>query len=156
MIAMYERTVNVWRSISIIALTFTIGWIVYLSLTAIFSPMPPWPAIIFNAALLYGLYSTSREIKKGPPIIFIMGAVTLILCMPINMSLGMLHIDDEMMAELAKRLPPPQHMLTKEHYENGMLMIFSFVGFLFSIPLWITAIKVAALHRLRTLGARLK
>ncbi|HYF48257.1 MAG TPA: hypothetical protein VEJ63_02565, partial [Planctomycetota bacterium] len=149
MLAMFERNVNIWRSFSIIVTSFTIGWLFYLSFTESFQSEPPWPAIIFNITLIYGLWRASREMKNGPHMMFIAAGIAIVLCMPLNLKLGMMAVTPEMMDMLKKNASPGTPEMTAEQIRAFMLVLFTFAGAVFSIPLWITALKVAALQRLR-------
>jgi len=152
LLAMFERNVNVWRSFSIIVTSFTIGWLFYLTLTSSFQSEPPWPAILFNCTLIYGLWRASREMKNGPHMMFIAAAIAMIVCMPINLKLGMLAVTPDMLDALKRSAAPGGPMMTGEQLEAAMLVVFSFAGVVFSVPVWIAALKVAALQRMRAVA----
>ncbi len=152
-----EHSVRTWRTISAIVCGLTIGWLFLVTLGAGRAPNGTL-LIIFNFLLMTGLFWSVRQMRNGPHQVFLSAAMAVLLCMPLNVLLGLPVTDPESQKLLLRQHP---EMFPKEMSEEDVqtalrtmsIFAFLFVGFLFSIPVWIAAFKVAALQRLKaTLG----
>ncbi len=146
MIARAYRAASLWRSIATIMTTCTVGWMIWLTLNAISRPDPPYAVVVFNALLLVGLVWSMRQMKQGPPQVFFAAACAVMLCMPLDMQMGF--VDQEMINNVQKQNETQNVKLSVDQARAMLFWVSMIIGFIFSVPVWIAAIKVATLQRL--------
>ncbi len=146
MLAGAYNSASLWRSIAAIVTTCTAGWLLWLTLSALDRPDPPYAMTGFNALMLVGLVWSTRQMKHGPPQVFLAAACAVMLCMPLDMRLGF--VDADMIADVQRQNAEYQIVLSVEQARARLFWVSLIVGFLFSVPVWIAAIKVATLRRL--------
>lgn len=150
-----ERSDRLWRSLSILATSLTSGWITWLTISyawdridpvASATPLQqaPWTLILFNLALMFGMFRLVRAMRTGPASVFTSAAFAIICCMPLNVALGM----PVPSIEQARLSNPLFKDYTQENLYEMVMFSTGFVGFLFSLPVWFTALKLAAQARL--------
>jgi len=160
-LATAEKSVAVWRAVSTVMVGFSIGWIVWIT-ASLWSLQQPHILMLFNPLLAVGLFWSSRQMRHGPHNLFLSSALTIAMLMPLNILLGMPMLGPEMQAEVMNKNPEMFKNLSDVEKENAWnvlrgstILFFVITGFLFSLPLWITTVKVASLARLKAaLGAR--
>ena len=159
-----ERSDRLWRSLSILTTSLTSGWITLLTIEYVWDRINPvvsaspaqqaeWPLILFNLALMFGLFRLVRAMRTGPASVFTSAAFAIVCCMPLNVALGM---PIPPVAEVLKDNPmlkinPMLKDFSQENLSDMYMFFYSFVGFLFSLPVWFTALKFAAQARLARL-----
>ncbi|MFH0939146.1 MAG: hypothetical protein V1899_07695 [Planctomycetota bacterium] len=150
-----ERSTNVWRSVAIASGICTVAWLSYLTLNLLLTQEPPYLLIGFNVLLIFGLFRSVRQMRTGAYTVFLAAAMAVLLCMPLNLQLGLVMVDDAMLEQMRKNMPPNQPQPTAAQLQALLLLIFSGIGFVFSIPIWLAALKVAAFQRLKnTFGGK--
>jgi hypothetical protein len=143
-----------WRMAARAATGLTIGWLIYLFLIIVSQQETSAPAAIFDVMLIGGLIVSMKQMKNGPYHVFLAAALAVTLSMPILSQL-LQPIDDRAFDQLTKQMQPvykenPEvHPLSQEQWNQMFWSLTSMAGLFFSIPLWITSAKVAALQRLR-------
>ncbi|MCY3020032.1 MAG: hypothetical protein NTW87_13525 [Planctomycetota bacterium] len=153
MLAVVERTANAWRVLAVIVTACTVGWLVLLTMMT--WGKAPATLTVFNILLVVGLVWSTRQMRQGPHNVFIAAAFAVAMCMPLDMALGLNLVDDEVLKELQKQDPKNFGTMTAQDLNGGIGVLFCVLGFMFAIPVWIAALKVAVAQRLRaSLGAR--
>jgi FtsH-binding integral membrane protein len=145
------RGMRLWRSLSILTTSLTSGWITWLTIGYVWDriypdpaatlPQAPWGLIIFNTALMFGLFRLVRAMKGGPVSVFTSAAFAIVCCMPLNVALGM-------PLPTIEQMNLPKDKYTEDQIYWAWIMFFGCVGFCFSLPVWFTALKLAAQSRL--------
>jgi len=156
-----EKSASTWRALSVVSCGFTIGWLVLLTLQ-IWNMSQPNLLMVFNPLLALGLFLSTRQMQHGPHNVFLTAAFAILLCMPLNFLMGYPILTPEMQQEVLRQRPDLFKNMSEAQVESvwAALRVFtvlfhSVIGFLFSIPLWVATVKVAALQRARaSLGAR--
>ncbi|HEY3321179.1 MAG TPA: hypothetical protein VGP72_11985 [Planctomycetota bacterium] len=157
-IAEAERSAHTWRVIATLVSGLTIGWLVLLTLQ-VWAPLTnsslassPWPLMIFDPLLVIGMLWASRQMRRGPAQVFVTAAMTILLCMPLNILLG-LPVSDAQLEEELVRQNARLAQLSPQERENLirvlMLMLYTFIGAVLSVPVWVAALKVAGVARRR-------
>lgn len=151
MLAVAERSTQVWRAISVIVTGCTVGWLVLLTVNLFFAGTAALPLAFFNMLLIAGLFWSTRQMRHGPHNVFLAAACAVLLCMPLNIAMGLplVELDAEQLKQMQKQNP----QFTEEMLRAVAGMVYSGVGLFFSIPLWIATLKVAGLQRLRQMAA---
>ena len=150
-LALAERSTNTWRSVAIICSVCTAAWLSYLTLSLLLAHDPPYLLIVFNVFLVFGLFRSIRQMRTGAYPVFLAAATAVLLCMPLNLQLGLLGEAtlEKMLEQMQKNLAPDQPQPTVAQLKAVILLLFSVTGFIFSIPIWLAALKVAAFQRLK-------
>ena len=146
-----ERSAAMWRGLSVVVTGMASGVMLIMTMQAL---QQDTAAILtlFNVLLIVGMFWSMLQMKEGPAQVFISAALAVMLCMPINMLLGF-PIDDQVLKTFQEN--PQFKGITVDEVRIWTCFSGLFFGILFSIPLWVAALKVAAVQRLKTaLGMR--
>jgi hypothetical protein len=146
MLAQAERSTHIWRTIATVAATVTTGWLVLLTMGMWREASPM--LIAFNLLLIVGLIWNTRQMRRGPANVFLAAACAVVLCMPLDLLLGLTVLDADAFNELQKQDPQHYANLTLENVNRVMGFLVTMVGFVISIPVWIAMLKVTYLQRL--------
>lgn len=147
MLTQAERSTHIWRMIATVAATVTTGWLALLTM-GMWSDASPM-LIAFNLLLIVGLIWNTRQMRQGPANVFLAAACAVVLCMPLDLLLGLTVLDAETFKELQKQDPQHYANLTLDNVNRVMGFLCTMVGFVVSIPVWIAMLKVTYLQRLR-------
>jgi len=151
-IAEVQRTANTWRALAVIVTGLTIGWMSFITIN-IWSFAEPNLLMIFNPLLIIGLIWNSRQMKSGPAQVFFSAALAIMLCMPLNVMLGLPFPGPEMQKEIIQQNQAKLKELSPEEIATTMkisgFLFFLAVGFVFSIPAWVAMMQVSGLQRLQ-------
>jgi hypothetical protein len=145
-LAQAERLTMVARAVAVIATTITSGWLIYLSLMALLESDPPYAPVIFCAMLVFGLLSASRQMLNGPASVHVAAATAIMLCMPLTITMGLPVVD---LQKLAKETTVDDKPLALEMAQTLVLLNFSVIGCVFSLPVWFAALRITLLKRLK-------
>ncbi len=148
-----ERIANTWRAIAVAACGLTIGWLCFITAN-IWSFSEPNLLMLFNPLLIIGLMWSSRQMKNGPPQVFFSAALAILLCMPLNMMLG-LPMGGPQFDQMVKQMHESMKDSTPEQIIASM-RVFSFlmflaIDFVVSLPVWFAMIQVAGVQRLKAM-----
>lgn len=151
-IAEVQRTANTWRALSVITTGLTIGWMSFITIN-IWNFSDPNLLMLFNPLLIIGLIWSSRQMKSGPAQVFFSAALAIMLCMPLNVMLGLPFPGPEMQKEIIQQNQAKLKELSPEEIATTMkisgFLFFLAVGFVFSIPAWVAMMQVSGLNRLQ-------
>jgi phage FluMu protein Com len=143
-----ERSAHTWRVLAMAVTTITAGWLVMLTMMT-WHRMPPTLAV-FNLLLAAGLVWNTTQMKRGPASVFLAAAAAVLFCMPIDTILGLALVDEATLRQIKSQDPQQYANLTTEQVNAAFGLMFTFVGLLFSVPVWIATVKVALFQRLNT------
>ncbi|MEI6232289.1 MAG: hypothetical protein WCT04_04515 [Planctomycetota bacterium] len=144
------RTDAVLRGASILATMLTTGWLSLQTLNCIvlhLNPysltfLAPWPVYVFNVLLIGGLFSLIRQMKSGPYHVFLAAAISIVICMPLDIALGFpVQGMEQVMAEAKKQEFYKDWTLADFH--TLFAFISAFVGSVISVPVWLTTLFLA-------------
>jgi hypothetical protein len=146
------RIANTWRAIAVAACGLTIGWLCFITAN-IWSFSEPNLLMLFNPLLVIGLIWSSRQMKNGPPQVFFSAALAILLCMPLNMMLGLPLGGPQFEQDLVKQMQEKMKDATPEQIIASMrvfwFLMFLAIDFVVSLPVWIAMIQVAGVQRLQ-------
>lgn len=146
----WERTVMIWRRLSMLASACTTTWLMMLTLNK-FGEMPG-VLVAFNALLIFGLMWNSRQMRYGPSQVFLAAAVSIMICTPINVLLDFPFGYAEMLKPMREQDQTLVNMTDEELtslLQWGVAIMTFCVGGIVSIPLWVANSKVKTLERMR-------
>ena len=144
-----ERSVLISRAVAVIATTVTAGWMMYLGISAMFVSEPPYAAIIFTGFLVYGLLSVSRQMLLGPATVHVAAATAILMCMPLTLLMGLPVVDHEAIQTLIKKSEEAGTPMSLTTAHMTILLNFSVIGLVFSLPVWVAAVKITLLQRMK-------
>jgi len=142
-----ERSAHTWRVLAMVVTTITAGWLVMLTMMT-WHKAPPTFAV-FNLLLATGLLWNTTQMRQGPAGVFLAAAAAVLFCMPIDTILGLALVDAEILKQIQSQNPQQYAELTVENVNAVFGLLFTFVGVVLSVPIWIATLKVAASQRLR-------
>lgn len=146
----------VLRGASILATMLTTGYMLVETLNSIvlrhgptsLDFLAPWPLYVFNVMMIGGFLSLIRQMKTGPAHVFLTAALAIVVCMPLDMFLGLpLPGLDQFVVEAKKQ------DLYKDWTQSGFVGMFAFltglIGAIISVPVWLTGLMLALRSRLK-------
>lgn len=154
-VSVVRRSDAVWRGVSILATMLTNGWLLLQTLHSIVLTshptgldfQAPWPLYMFNVLLMGGLFTLIRQMKMGPAHVFLTAAIAIIVCMPLDVFLGLpLEGLDQFMAEAKKQ--DMYKNWTQQHFIWLFAFVSGMIGAFISIPVWLTALKLTLQARM--------
>lgn len=141
------RAAHTWRVLAMVVTSITAGWLVLLTMMA-WRQAPP-ALIVFNLLLALGLLWNTRQMRAGPASVFLAGACAVMLCMPLDTLLGLALVDATLLKQFQSQDPQHYGNLTADDLNGAFGVLFTAAGVIFSVPVWIATVKVAALQRFR-------
>lgn len=153
-----ERIANTWRAIATAACGMTIGWLCFIT-ASIWNFSEPNLLMLFNPLLIIGLIWSSRQMKNGPPQVFFSAALAILLCMPLNIMLG-LPMGGPQFDQMVKQMQESMKDSTPEQIVASIrvmsFLMFLAIDFVVSLPVWFAMIQVAGVQRLKAKLGKLK
>lgn len=138
-----DRNARMWRALSILATSLTYTWLGFESINFVFELFGavhakgfPWVLLIFDVLLALGLMRLARTMRAGPPSVFVVAAIAILFCGPLNVVLNA-----DFYLQTTSVTKDPQD--TYAWAFAGRTMI----GALLSLPVWYTALKLKVLSR---------
>jgi hypothetical protein len=144
-----EQSVMISRAVAVIATTVTAGWMMYLGISAMFADEPPYAAIIFTGFLVYGLLSVSRQMLLGPASVHVAAATAIVMAMPLTLLMGLPVVSYEAVQNVIKENEARGQPMSLATAHMMILLNFSVIGLVFSLPVWVAAVKITLLRRMK-------
>jgi hypothetical protein len=143
-----DDSTGIWRIIARVATLFTIAWLILMLLAILQQKDGSVFAALFDGLLIAGLMLSMKQMQHGPWHVFLVAALAVALAL--LSQLGYTIVTGEVYRSMQEQKRPDTPDLSAAQWEQIMWMMMSIAGLIVSIPIWITAAKVAAAQRLKS------